>query len=131
MTTTTAINAQSIGTGSNIGEGLFAYALTPQSTTDRFFVEAIITNGAAGYDVSNKIIVRFACHSVSMTAALAPPILRSGARYMEVIGSSKAGQVTARTSLLEPLSAAYVYVWLDVPNQTTAQTITVKLIEGP
>lgn len=131
MTTTTAVNAQSIGTSTNVGENLFAYKLTPQSTTDRFFIEAILTNGAGGYDVSSKIYIRYACHSVDMTAALAPPILRSGSRFLEVIGSSSAGQVTARTSLLEPLAAAYVYLWVDVPNQTVAQTITVKVIEGP
>lgn len=131
MTTTVAINGESIGTGSNIGEGLFAYKLTPQSTSDRFFVEAILTNGAGGYNVSNKLRVIFACHSVSMTAADAVPILKSNARYMEVIASADAGQVIAKTSLLEPLAAAYVYVWVNVPPQATAQTLTVKLIEGP
>lgn len=131
MTTTAAINAQSVGTSSNVGEDLLAYKLTPQSTTDRFFVEALLTNGAGGYDMAQRPRIWYACHSVSMTAALAPKILKQTARYLEIVPSPFSGKQVARVSQLEPLSAAYVYLWLEMPAVTVAQTLTVNLIEGP
>ena len=131
MTTTPAINAQSVGTSSAIGDDLLAYKLTPQAATDRFFIEAILVNGAAGYDMAQRPRIWYACHSVSMTASDAPKILKQTARYLEIVPSPFSGKTVARISQLEPLAAGYVYIWLEMPNLVVAQTLTVNIIEGP
>lgn len=131
MTTTAAINAQSVGTSTGVGEDLLAYKLTPQSTSDRFFVEALLTNGAGGYDMAQRPRIWYACHSVSMTASLAPKILKQTARYLEIVPSPFGSKQVARISQLEPLAAAYVYLWLEMPAVAVAQTLTVNIIEGP
>jgi hypothetical protein len=131
MTSTQVISSQSVGTGANKGEELFAIRLTPNAITDRFFVEAVLTNGATDIDTSDRPQIRYACYNASITAALAPPILRRTARYLEVIPSPNAGLVVSRTSLLEPLSGPYIYLWVDMPAFPVAGTLSVWIHEGP
>ena len=50
MTTTTLINAQSIGTGSNIGNRLFGAKLTAATTTTAYLISARLTDGAGPTD---------------------------------------------------------------------------------
>jgi len=131
MTSTQVITSQSIGTSTNKGEDLFAIRLTPQSITDRFFVEAVITNGAAGYDIGNRPVVKFACYNASITASGAPAILKRSARYLELLPSINASAVVSRTSVCEPLSGPYIYLWVDCPAFATAATLSVWIHEGP
>ena len=131
MTPTQVITGQSVGTGANKGEDLFAIRLTPQAITDRFFVEAILTNGAGDYDISNRPIIKYACYNASITASTAPAILKRTARYMELLPSKFSSAVVSRTSLLEPLSGPYIYLWVDQPAFVTAATLSVWIHEGP
>ena len=131
MTTTALIASQSIGTGANVGDNLAAAKFTPAAISDRYFVECILTNGATSYDLNNRPRVWYAGYSASITAALAPAILRKAARYVEITPHVNAGLVAKKTSLLEPLDAPYVYVWIESPNLAVAQTLSVNIIEGP
>lgn len=131
MTTTAITAGQAIGTLTNIGADLFATRTAVQTTSDRFFVEAKVTNGAGNYDQSKRIIVWFAPYSVSVTAALAPELLRNIARFVEVIPSKFGSVARVRTSLCEPLSGGYIYVWCEIPTVTVAQSLDISLIEGP
>lgn len=131
MTSTKVIDAQSIGTSTNKGTDLFAIRLTPQSITDRFFVEAVITNGAGSYTLTDRTLLRFACYNASIPASDAPAILKRTARFMEMIPNNAAGAVYSRTSLLEPLSGPYIYLWVDQPTFAVAATLSVWIHEGP
>jgi hypothetical protein len=132
MTTTTVINAQSIGTSTNVGTNKFPQKTTAQQSSDRFFVEVSLTNGAAPANRTSKLFVRYASSSIDMTAAQAMVALGQASSVIVLTPADIAGGTVIVGSLLEPLSGAYVYIWVDsIPTQAVAQTLTVKLIEGP
>lgn len=131
MTSTQIITAQSIGTSTNKGSDLFAVRLTPQAITDRFFLEVVITNGAAGYDIKQRPIAWYATYNASVTAATAPALLRNTARYLECIPRPEGSGVSSRTSVCEPLSGPYLYVWFEIPAVAVAQTMSAWIHEGP
>ena len=131
MTTTQVINAQSIGTSTNKGHDLFAIRLTPAAASDRFYVEAVVTNGAGTFNRSSKIAVWVATYNASITASGAPAIMRHTAKMLDVIMESTSAAVTSYTSDLIPLGGPYIYLWLDVPTLPAASTISVWIHEGP
>lgn len=130
MTTTTAINAQSIGTSTNKGEGLFSQKITAQSDTSGYFVSPEITNGATGdYDSKQVVRIWFSSSAYSYTAANAVSSLKQDASYVDVRPGRHAADITANNSFLSVLAGAYIYLWCDIPTVTTAQTLTVKVTE--
>lgn len=131
MTTTVAINGQSIGTSTNIGEDKFPQKVTAQTLSDRFFIEGKIVNGADAYDPSNRVVVWYASCSESVTAAASVDLLRNTARRLEVVPSRRSGVSRTKVSDCEPLSGGYIYLWTEVPKLATASTLTVSVIEGP
>jgi len=132
MTTTAAISSQSIGTSTNVGEGKFGQKITAQATTSAFVVTPRVTNGAAGYDPANEIVVRYTSSSFSLTmsaatiAALAPT-----ARFVSVKPAREGGGVVIKDSSLEPITGGYIYLWCDIPTVAVAQTLDVNLVEVP
>ena len=131
MTTTTIVTAQSVGTSTNVGEGKFPQKTTAQALTDRFYVEAKVTNGAAAYDKSKRITMFMVASPTSVTAAAAVDLLRQTADRVDLRIDDKQGTQRATISSCIPLSGSYIYVWFDIPNQTVAQTLDVNLVEGP
>ena len=132
MTTTAAISGQSIGTSTNVGTDKFPAKVTCQSGSDRFFIEAILTNGAGGYDKAQEVLVFYASHTVSATAdAAIVEKLRGCARQLAVKPREAGSAIQVKISDVEPLSGGYIYLWLEIPTVTVAQTITVNVVEGP
>ena len=131
MTITAAISGQSIGTSTNVGPDKFAYKVTAQTISDRFFIEGRITNGVHDYNPTNRTRIWYASSTFSVTAAASVDLLRQTARYLELRESNLSGVARVTVSLCEPLSGGYVYLWAEVPNHVVAQTLDVNVIEGP
>ena len=131
MTTTAAISAQSVGTSTNVGEGKFPQKVTTTGYSDRFYIEGKITNGAGSYSPANKVRIWYSSYSASITAAAAVDLLRANARYLDLTPSPDGSIARSQISLCEPLSGLYIYLWVDIPTQTVAQTLDVNVIEGP
>lgn len=132
MTVTAAINGQSVGTSTNIGDDKFPQKVTCQSGTDRFFIEATLLNGAGGYDPAQALVVFYTSYSQSVTANAAMiALLRQMARRLDVKPRREAGATQIKVSDLEPLSGPYIYLWTQVPTVSVAQTLTVNVVEGP
>jgi hypothetical protein len=125
---TAVISAQSIGTGTDHGEGKYPIQLSLQSSTTAFAVEAEVTNGAAGY-MKQEIIVRYAVSSNNYSAADAVLALRHSSRYIPLFMRQNGGEKASRVSLLEPANGAYLYVWVENPKLAVAALLTVKVLE--
>lgn len=137
MTTTAALTSQSVGTLTNKGENLtFATATTKktkETNTTAFAVEARVTNGAASYAPGTRIKVWYASTGFNITYDAAPPILRSGARYVELIPSINASESRVRAGDLQTLNGQYLHCWVDVGtlDMAVAQTLDVNFLEVP
>lgn len=130
MTTTTVINAQSFGTGSNVGNGKFSQnPVTLQVTTTAFVVSAEMATGNNGQlDPKTKIRVWYTTTTRTVTAADAPSKLGQTAHYVDVTIDRP---VAIRDSMLEPVTGNLFHVWVDAPVLGVAGTITVVLVELP
>lgn len=133
MTTTALVTTQSIGTGSNKGDGILPQKATLAGSTQNFVLSMEITNGAGGYVKGSRISAWYATSPFSYTAADGVVQLRNKARYLEIIVSHNANIIHAAASVLEPVAGQYLYVWFDIPVVTVAQTMNVSYTEfdGP
>lgn len=131
MTTTASISGQSIGTGANIGYGLFPRKVTRQVTTTAFVIAAKVTNGAAGYTPQQEIRIWYSSSSFSVLAADAAAALHDTARYLDVKPDALAGGIEIKDSSLEPITGDYIYLWCDIPTVAVAQTLDVNVVELP
>lgn len=131
MTTTAIISGQSMGTGSNVGDNLFAAKLTAQTTTTAFLLCVRVTEGA-GPTNPGTVRVFFTSTSFSISAANGPSQLGATSRYVDVILSDpRGGQVIIRDGSLEPLTGANIHVWASAPQLGTAATLDVNVVELP
>lgn len=134
MTTTDLLSSQSIGTSTNIGDKKFPVKTTAQAGTTAYSINAKLTLGSGiPLSASNNITVWYTSSSFSLTAAEAAAQLDTApARYVRLPLSpnpSTHGLVTYANSFIEPLQGAYIYIWFELPNLTTAATLDVKLVE--
>ena len=131
MTTTTLINAQSIGTGSNIGNRLFGAKLTAATTTTAYLISARLTDGAGPTD-PGQVRIWHTSASFNISAANGPAQLNQTARYLDLnLTEPTGGQIIVRDGTLEPLTGQYIHVWVDAPRLTTAATLDVNVVEVP
>ena len=127
MTTQTAINAQSFGTSTNVGNDKFSITpLTFGGTTERYVV-SVKTVGAAGVLTPRKLRVWFATTPYTVTAAAAPYHFKNP-RYVDVEVNN--GTVIV-DSLVEECKGSKFHCWVDAPKLEVAATITVTLVELP
>ena len=131
MTTTTAISAQTIGTSTNVGNGKFPQKVTLTAGTTAFVLSALLLNGTDAYSRSNEVRIWYSTSSFSISAAAAVLQLRQTARYLDVRPSINPGETLIIDSTFEPITGAYLYLWCDIPTVTTAQTLTVNVVELP
>jgi hypothetical protein len=135
MTTTTIINAQSIGTGANVGEGLFAGKTTLQAATTSFILSARITNGASNYQKTQSVEIYYSTSPFNSTAANGPVNLAQTAHILSVRPSQLSSGVAIKDSVLEMSTAGgatgAIYYWCSVPNVLVAQTLDLVLVEMP
>lgn len=131
MTTNSPISSQSIGTGSNKGEGILPQKITLAGTTTAFVITGRVTNGAAAYDPANEVIIWYSTSSFSITAAAAAVQLRPTARYLSIKVSNLAAGVVIKDSSLEPVTGGYLYLWCDIPTFSVAATLDVNAVELP
>lgn len=131
MVTNNSISGQSIGTSTNIGEGLFPQKITLNAATTCFVITPRITNGAASYDPANEIIVRYSTSSFSITAAQAVSQLDCTSRYVPVKMKPNNGAVAIKDSSLEPVTGGYLYLWCEIPKLSVAATLDVNVVELP
>lgn len=129
MTTTTVITSQSIGTSTNVGEGLFPQQVAIQATTSDYVICMRVTNGAGSYLPKSEIIVRYASSPFNITAAQAVTQLAPASRYVSLKPSDKGSAVVIKNSLFEPILGGYIYLWCEVPSTTVAQTLDVSVVE--
>lgn len=137
MTTTAALSSQSVGTGSNKGENLtFSTATmrkTAETATTAFTIEAKLTNGASFYNPGTRVTVWYASSGFAITYSDAPSILRSGARYVELIPSPRALDYRIRAGDIVTVNGQYLYCWVDSGGTelAVAQTLDINFIELP
>lgn len=133
MTTTTLNNAQSIGTSTNVGPGLYPVKTTLQAGTTAFSITAVLTFTTQNREaVSTPVRVWYTSSPQDITAAQAVAQLAQGARFVDVKGNpepSRSGLISTRNSFIEPVQGAYVYTWLELPAFAAAATLTTKLVE--
>lgn len=136
MTTTVILTGQSIGTGSNAGADLtFATAgmkVTKQAATTAFVISAVLTNGAAAYNLAARPVIRYASSPFSVVYTAAPALFRNGgSRYLELVPAIGAGGAVSRSSEIETVNGSYIYIWVDVPTVSVAQTLDLSIVELP
>jgi len=133
MTTQSILSGQSIGTGSNIGNGKFSIApLTFGGTTTAYTVAVKLTNGTTGgLDKAQTVRVWFASCYATLTAAQALVQLRQEASYVDIRPSPEVAGIAIINSELMPVQGAKFYAWVDAPTYPTAGTLDVTLVESP
>lgn len=129
MTTTNAISGQSIGTSTNVGEGLYPQKITAVSTTSGFYIQPRVTNGIGDYKGKYTVRVWYCASSYSLTAAAAVTQLKLNASYVDLPLDPANGGVAIRDSFLEVLSGQYIYLWCAIPNLPVAATLDVNVTE--
>lgn len=129
-TVTAAINAQSIGTGGNVGNGKFPYKLTKSAGSTVFSVEAKLVTGSGAPVTMSKVIARFCSSSFSQTAAEAVEMLK-GTKELEIKFAEASAGTRLISSELFSFLGDYAYLWVDVPPLTVAATLTVNFVELP
>jgi hypothetical protein len=130
MTSTVSINGQSIGTGSNKGEGLFPQKVTLATGTTAFVLNARITNGADNY-ANKSLRVMYTTSPYSITAAQAVAQLKRTARFLDVEFDPNGSGVVIKDSSFEPVTGAFLYFWCNIPILATAATLDVTATELP
>lgn len=133
MLATLLINAQSIGTGTNAGEGLFPVKVTLQATTTAYVLSMRVTNGTDAYVTSDEVIVRYSTtpFGASYTAAQAVPVLGQTHRFVYIKLQRTAGLAIIKDSSIEPVTGGTLFIWCDIPKVATAMTLDVYLQELP
>lgn len=133
MTITTVTNAQSIGTGANVGNEKFPTKTQLQATTTSAQVEVRIVNGQAMYDERQDLTIRYAFSAVSAgTAALGAEMARQSSRFIQIAPGPGPLADRVKMSLLEPApGGGYCYIWCEVPNTVVASALSIYLIEYP
>lgn len=132
MTTQVAINGQSVGTGSNVGDNKFSISpLTIGGTTTAYVVNIKLVNGAAGYDRNQVIRVWHTTTTQTVSATDAPKHLNQTARYVDIRPGQDSAAVQIVDSDLEPVTGANFHCWCTVPKYSVAATLTVTLVELP
>lgn len=133
MTITNEIVAQSVGTGTDIGNSKFPIKVTLAATTTAAQIEALLVNGATGpYDARQPIMLHYAFSSFSHTAAAAVLVLGFQSRFLEVPPKPSPGLSSGNITLLEPApGSGYLYFWLDVPATDVASALSVNVIQYP
>lgn len=130
MTTTNVLTTQSIGTSTNKGDAVLPQKVTLTSGTTAIRVEAKITNGAASYP---NTYLRFAyvVSSFDLTAAAAALALKGNATLVDIPLRPAGGDITIKSSLLDPAAGAYLYIWFYIPATTVACTLALNTVELP
>src|ERR1035437_7878120 len=132
MTTTLVISAQSVGTGTNKGNGLFSIAqVALQATTTAFVVSGQLTNGAGPVDPNQQIRIWYSPTPWTVTAGNAAAQLNKTARYVDIKPNPNASAVTITDSSLEPVTGANFNLWVDAPTFAIAGALSVNLVELP
>jgi len=129
-TVTAAINGQSVGTSTNVGDGLFGYKLTKQAASTTFLIAASLTNGAGAVDPRGEIVITYASSPQSLSTAQALAQLRT-LKHLHVKPSPTPGGIVEYSTELETMKGDYVYLWANVPAMTVAGTLTVRTVELP
>lgn len=129
-TVTAAINGQSVGTSTNVGNGLFGYKLTKQAASTTFLVSALLVNGAGAVDPRAEIVITYASSPRNLTAAQALAQLRT-VKHLHIKPSPTPGASVEFSTELETMKGDYVYLWADVPAMPVAGTLTVNTVELP
>lgn len=134
-TETVLINAQSIGTSTNVGNNKFSInPVTLQASTTAYYLDCKLANGATAGDMDkgNTTFVRYANTAYTVTAAEAPHTLAQVSRYVKVVprdGASK--EVIAQSSLEPAAGGTDILCWVDAPTFPVAGALTVTLVELP
>lgn len=132
MTTTAAINGQSFGTGSNIGNQKFSISpITLQAATTAYVVNVNWTAGASVEDRGSVVKVYYTTYHGTLTAQQAIDQLGQTARFVEILAPQRAGGIQLRDSTFEPVTGTKFYCWVEAPKLSVAATLTVTLVELP
>lgn len=132
MTSTTVINTQSFGTGSNVGETLYPSVFDHDASTVQAIVNVSVTLVSAASNQSSRLNVRYAWSPTAYSSPLAGALALKGAsKYVEVLLSpTTASAVVERSSLPIVALAGYTYLWIEAPTLPAAATVTVKIVES-
>lgn len=132
MTTQSCISSQSVGTGSNVGNGILAISpKTLASTTTAYVVNVQLTNGAGPVDPNQQIVVRYTTTMRTVTSGNAPTYLQQTQHTVAIRPSANASVIQIVDSQLEPVTGSKFHLWVDVPNFPIAGTLDVDLVELP
>jgi hypothetical protein len=134
-TETVLINAQSIGTSTNVGNNKFSInPVTLQTSTTAFYLDVKLANGATAGDIDPGLtpFIRYANTVYTVTAAEAPNTLGQAARFVKIVPRSGASKEVIAQSSLEPaIGGSDVLCWVDAPAFPVAGALTVTLCELP
>lgn len=132
MTTQTAINAQSMGTGANIGNGKFSIApLTLAATTTGYVVNAKLVNGVGIVRRNQPTRIWYTTSLFVLTAAAALAQLQQTAHSLDIVPAPDTAGTAIKDGMLEPATGPYFYCWVDAPTFDIAAALTVTLVELP
>lgn len=133
MTTQALITAQSIGAGSNKGDGILSIsAATLAAATSAYIINVQLTNPSSYVPDKNQIVtVWYTTTMRTVTAANAPKTLAQTARYVDIRPGQVASIVVSKDSALEVKTGTNLHVWCDVPTFTTSLTLDVDVVECP
>lgn len=134
MTTTTIINAQSVGTGSNVGDFVSPVKVALDTNTTAALISVSVTLGNVAANTSSRLKVWCAVSPVNYaTAAAGAYALKSGAQWVEMNLDPKSIPTLTleRASMVDITASGYHYCWIESPTLPVAATVTVRLQELP
>jgi len=129
-TVTTANNAQSVGTGSNVGSDKFPTKTTLTAGTTAAVIEARVVNGdGVRQDERQGLEIWWAVSTLSVAAAAAPALLRQSAKKMSLVPGPAPLDDKAKMSDLFSCIGTYLYIWCEIPNMGVAAALSIYVVE--
>lgn len=129
MTSTVIVN-ESIGTGANVGNGLFATKAILAAATTAYVISARLTPGAGHCE--GRVRVYYTTTAFDISAANGPAQLAQTTRYLDLTFNPSQPEVPViRDGSLEPATGYFLHVWVEVPPQAVASTLELAFVELP
>lgn len=129
MTITALLTAQSVGTSTNVGTGLYAGQLVLQATTSGVVVSAKLTAGAGqSVDPKKQIRVWFTTSPWDISSGI-PVQFELDANMLELNNPQGPSGVRVTTSELAINQGGYLNYWLEVPSFAVAGTLSLDCVE--
>lgn len=129
MTITALLTAQSVGTSSNVGTGLYAAKLALQAATAGLVITAQLTAGAAqSVDPKQRLKVWFTTSPFDVSSGIVAQF-DLDSKQVELNCPQGPSGVRVTTSEFVINQGGYLYYWVEVPTLAVAGSLNLSVVE--